>query len=256
MGQEPEQLSSASHYEGLLKTGDSCNPYYYSLFASTYSRENKHSDVKRTYETAIQCPLKNNLQRAFYFDLALIYISDGQFRKALDLFVLFESTKYKVMRQHNTFQHAGNFTLANKRSLCYQGLGKIDSAIYELSPYMFFKHTYFEGFYDSLSYDTIIKNYLSLLRSRYSAIELQSELNRAEKNFYFHDSSDNKPDRLETTLHKIICGFPFLEYQIKYLDNGLYVDEQKKMPYPANFNRDYQFKYFKKTPLYAMIKKL
>jgi hypothetical protein len=256
LAQEPERVMSASYYDSLTRSGDSCNTFNYSTLAGIYKRENKLRELKNTYEMAVQCPLRNHIQRGFYLDLADIYISEGQFRKALDLIILFDSTKNKVMRPHNTFQHVGNFTLANKRSICYKGLGIVDSAIYELSPYMFFKHTYFEGFYDSLSYDSVIKGYLSLLRSKHSATELSRELYRAETNFYFYDIADEKPNRFGTTLHKIICGFPFFKYQIKYLDNGIYVDEQNKMPYPSNFNLGFQFNYFKKTPIYSMIKTL
>ena len=247
---------SASYYDSLMRSGDSCNVVNYITLAGIYRDENKLRELKNTYERAIGCPLKSFFQREFYLDLADIYISEGQFRAALGLIILFDSTKNKVMRPHNTFQHVGNFSLANKRSICYKGLGIVDSAVYELSPYMFFKHTHFEGFYDSLSYDFILKDYLALLSSKYSASELRNELYRAETNFYFHDIADKEPNKFGTTLHKIICGFPFFKYQIKYLDSGIYVDEQNKMPYPRNFNLGFQFNYFKKTPIYSMIKTL
>jgi hypothetical protein len=256
LAQEPGRVMNASYYDSLTRGKDSCNIYNYLVLAEIYKGENKFHELKNTYERAIKCPLKNFFQRQFYLALADIYIREGEFRKALGLIILYDTTKNKVMRPHNTFQHVGNFALANKRSICYNGLGVIDSAIYELSPYMFFKHTYFDGFYDSLSYDSIMKGYLALLSSKYSATEIRNELYRAETNFYFHDNPDKEPNSFGSTFHKIICGFSFFKYQIKYLDVGIYAKEQDKMPYPANFNFHFQFNYFKETPIYSMIKAL
>jgi len=251
--QKPEGLKSAFYYDSLLRVGDSCNVYNYSFLASVYMEENNPVKLKATYERAIKCPLKSSMQLGFYLQLAKIYLSEGRFRNALELFILYDSNEHKVKQHHNPYKFISNFSLAIDRANCYKGLGMADSAIYELSPFMFFKHKHFEGFYDSLSYDAILKNYLTLLKGKYSATELRSALHQAEKSFYFQVNIEKEPTSFGAHLHTIICGFPFLESQIKYLNYGIFIDQQKNSEYPNFCNSDYQFKYFKESPMYTMI---
>jgi hypothetical protein len=251
--QKPERLKTAFYYDSLIRAGDSCNVYNYVFLASIYIRENNLRELKTTYERAMKCPLKNFYQLGFYLQLADIYLREERFRSALELITLYDSSKHKVKVHHDPTPFIHNFSLAIKRSKCYKGLGIVDSAIYELSPFVFFKHKRFEPFYDSLSYDGILKNYLTLLSSKYSATELRNELHQAEKRFYFEVNIEKEPTPVGLHLHKIICGFHFLEYPINYLDFGIYIDKQTKWSYPNDCNWDYQFKSFKESPLYTMI---
>ena len=216
--QDTNQTENAGYYESLLRNGDSCNRNNIDMLIGIYEKENKTSELKRTLERSIACPLGNFMQLSHYWQLADIYYQESKYQKSLQMIRLALVSKTKVKTPHNPYPQVANLELALNLSRNYKGLQEIDSSIYALTPLVFYKYSYFEGFYDSIAYENILGTYLNLLRTKYSKMEIKAALGKADASFYYSDIVDKKSDTLGCVHHKVDCGFPFFNYNVKYLD--------------------------------------
>jgi hypothetical protein len=108
-----------------------------------------------------------------------------------------------------------------------------------------------------MKYDTICREYLSLLQKNHSNHNIKAELKKADEGFYYRDSLPQPKTENELIWENIKCGFKFYGVDVVY-NEFEFGDTKKKLQQfrEPRYEKAYQLNEFRTSPLYKMIANL
>jgi tetratricopeptide (TPR) repeat protein len=240
-----------------------CDTYHTHMIAICYTRMDSLQQAKAYLQSAIDCQPLNYMQIQCCWDLAELYLKEKNYPKALETYHIHE-TKWKDVKQPADWDTRA-YRLFNARFLskCYRGLNHIDSAIKVLTPYAFYKGNILNPFLfqspgvskpDSLKYDTICTEYLTLLKKLHSNHDIKAELKKADQSFYYRDSLPQAKTDKEFVWENIRSGFKFYGVDVVYADIQVADTPAKLKEYrEPRYEKAYQVNEFHTSVLYRMI---
>lgn len=242
-----------------------------------YQRLGEMEHLKDVLQKEVDSKPVSYRQKNFCMQLANIYLNEKNYRRALNLYNLYDTKWTHVLNlpDQNRFLLAYNKMLSISK--CYDGLNLTDSAVNVLTPYVFINHSALQSYIwaprkvltrqDSLSYDTICVGYLSLLKKLHTNKEIKAELKKADKSFYFTENwflkdgkTPGKPQQVRDTAflwRNTKSGFKFYNVEVLYSDGSLGNNKKDLLPYIAKErkydNMDFILNKLRTSPLYKMI---
>lgn len=180
--------------------------------------------------------------------LADICINKSRFGEALSF--LDESQTYNPGIYCSTGSFTRNFKLKWKYSLCLSEIGKLDSAINCLTPFMF-KGPEFSS-YEKM-FETINKHYYSLLLKKYNSCQLKEMVNEAIENLYYVEALDTTSlfGGNRNSQYDIKCSLQFMGKKVWILKLGYGGPATSGLKNP--YTKEYCLTNIKKSPLYKII---
>jgi hypothetical protein len=117
-------------------------------------------------------------------------------------------------------------TFAYRKSLCYYGLNKKDSAISELVPLIF--RPRYDVYIDSLDFEAMTQYFVNTVFEVFGITQSQNELKKAIKNLVYKPSYE---DSYNMIMFSVDCYITFAETKINLEYGGGYqVDKKGEIP--------------------------
>ena len=144
-----------------------------------------------------------------------IFLSANDYRNALAYYD--SSTSYyrtKVARMSRHKFKEGNLETIYKKSICFDKLNRIDTAISILTPYVFISNE--DDIIDSSEIENIVDYYISLLKRKYTNKQIKMEFTKAMKGLFFEQELDSSlfKGNSDWKLVRVECFFIFFGKQV------------------------------------------
>jgi hypothetical protein len=181
--------------------------------------------------------------------LSSIYYHRKQFRQALT-YLDYTKTKYKPLRMlcqgtHGAYEQRLEF--AYKKSLCYYGLDKKDSALIQLAP-LIFRPTW-DVYLDSLEFEEMSQYFVKTVFEVYGCAKARTDLQKAINGLIYIPNYDTSYNMISLSVD---CFISFAKTRV-YLDGGGGYQVDKKGDIPSFFSKDTLLKEFTDSPAYKYI---
>jgi tetratricopeptide (TPR) repeat protein len=183
------------------------------------------------------------------FSLSNIYYNRKQFREALS-YLDYTKTKYRPLRMLCQGTHGGyegKLTFAYRKSLCYYGLNKKDSAISELAPLIF--RPRWDVYLDSLEFEEMTRYFVNTVFEVFGVTKARNDMQKAITNLTYKPSYE---DSYNMIMLSVDCSITFAKTKIN-LDSGGGYQVDKKGEIPEFFSKETLLKEFTDSPAYRYI---
>lgn len=246
--------SSLFYYQQISQQFPDTRPtYIYNQIADCYLELHDTTNAELFYLKCLSVNKSDDSlglsQTGSCFSLSKIYYNRKQFREALTC-LDYTKTKYRPRIMLCQGTHGGyeqRLTFAYRKSLCYYGLNKKDSAISELAPLIFRPRN--DVYIDSLDFEAMTQYFVNTVFEVYGVTQTQNELKRAIKNLSYKPSYE---DSYNMIMFSVDCYITFAKTKIN-LDNGGGYQVDKKGEVPEFFSKKTLLKEFTDSPAYLYI---
>jgi tetratricopeptide (TPR) repeat protein len=244
--------------------------YDWYMLALSYQKADSLPQAKREFEKVVNASEKDLMgdgRRMEACDaLARLYQGEKNYEEALYYFQLFRSIFEKAVF-NDVNRTRIRFFNADNQAKCFAPLGKTDSAIRVLTPYMFYPYKALDQLgiawqgsgdqQDSLKHDTVSRFYLSLLQKRYSKAQIKTEFQKSEQGFTFIEYR-SAPDAHGVIWENMKCTIRIYDTDIVVIqedfgDMAAKLLKEVDQPY---YTKAYQLEQFRQLPICRMVRNL
>lgn len=185
------------------------------------------------------------------FSLSDIYYQRKEFGKAL-IYLNYTANEYRPLRRMCQGLHGGyeqRLQFAYKRSLCHYGLGKKDSALAELAPWIFRPRS--DVWLDSTEFETMTQYFVNTVFEVYGRTKARDQLQQALRMATYQPNYDRYRGA-NMIMFSLDYFISFANTRVDLFHGGGY-QVDKKGEIPPFFSKEVLLKEFTDSPAYRYI---